>query len=382
MDLDPFSTEELTVDTTIRTRCGYAIADAIHSFKMCLEQSGSVAAGKCLHYSADLITSGAFDYWQKILWDFAFEHVGIASPRIFSFLNRRFQELEAIWAKLPAEAFYKSVENQKLVAECVLVLRSCPRKPPLKMPRVPPETHSNEWVQQSLGTGDVSLPIAVTRVYKAESDLMIVRKVAKEFVVACEQGATEKAFFWLKWLFEEESFLKKEKQRGLCLLERGPSDWPSKARAHVGFFFADLLAEIYKDLMGKGLLRMNEEFAGLLYLYRVPNKKLSQRRRLDALCLCIQILCEAPKWKVPAAPTLVADPVSLERAKGHAPHFFNEVLAYAPPKGDIAKEAKKVGGKATGAGGRRLTSKEKEKLKQEQQMTAYNDVINKMLGIS
>jgi hypothetical protein len=54
-----------------------------------------------------------------------------------------------------------------------------------------------------------------------------------------------------------------------------------------------------------------------------------------------------PRWKVPAAPTLIKDPVAMSRAIREVPKFFREVLAYDPPKHSVikafkAKEAKKV----------------------------------------
>lgn len=379
---DPFSFEQessLSLDTSARTRCGYPVADMLQNFQVTLLQSGAVAAGKCLHYTADLICSGCLDIWQKILFDFAFEHIGIASPRIFLFLNRRFAELNIIWARLPAESFYRSPDVQKKSAECVLVLRSCPRKPPLKLPRIPPATHSDEWVKQSIGPVEISMPSALARVFKQGSDMMIVRRVATEFIRACEQGSTEKCFFWLKWLFEEETFLRKETRGSLSTQERGPSDLPPKARVHIGFFFAELLTELYKEFQAKGLVRMNEEFAALLQIFKMPNKQISQRRRLDCLCICIQILCEVPKWKVAAAPTLVADPVQLERACGHAEHFFQEVLTFAAPTTDITKEAKKSA--KPGGATKRKTKKELEAEKMEKQLSEYDQIIKKMMNL-
>lgn len=380
---DPFSPQEesILLDTSVRTRCGYAVADMLQSFNVCLLQAGAVAAGKCLHYSADLICSGCFELWQKVLWEFAFDHIGIASPRIFLFLQKRFQELTNIYSKIPTEVFYKSTDCQHKIAECVLVVRACPRKPPLKMPRIPPQTHSDEWVQQSIGSSSVAMPTALAKVFKSGADMFIVRRVATEFIRAIEQGATEKCFFWLKWLLEEEAFLKKETRGSLSTLERGPPELAPKARVHISFFFEELLTELYKDFQLKGLVRMNEEFSGLLRIFRTPNKQITQRRRTDCLCLCIQILCEVPKWKVAGAPTLVADPVGLQRAVSHVDHFFQEVLVYAPPTTDISKEAKKSAKAAGGRSGGRKTAKEKEQEKANQQMADYDAMIKKILNI-
>ena len=162
MDLDPKAPE--IEDTTLRTRSGYLVVDAVRSFKVALEQSGAQSAGKSLHYTADLICSGCYELWQKLLWEYVLDHVGIASPRIFWFLKRRFQDLDTAWAKLPAEQFYKTVEYQKAIAESLLVLRSCPRRPALKMPKVAPESHNEEWVRGATSTASPSA--AVGRVYR------------------------------------------------------------------------------------------------------------------------------------------------------------------------------------------------------------------------
>ena len=172
--------------------------------------------------------------------------------------------------------------------------------------------------------------------------------------------------------------MKNETRGSLSTLERGPSEWPSKSRNHIGFFFCDLLLEIYKEYQAKGLIRMNEEFIGILDLYRKVTK-LSGKRRLDCLCLCIQLLCEVPKWKVPAAPTLVSDPVQLERASGHAEQFFREVLVYAPigSGSDIVKEAKKA--MKPSQEKKKMTTKEKNAQKLEDNFAACDAVLQKMM---
>lgn len=119
------------------------------------------------------------------------------------------------------------------MAEVLLVVRSCPRRPALKMPRVPAEAHSDDWVRASLGGAPASA--AVGRVFKSSNDLMILRRVGDEFAKACSDGATEKAFFWMKWLFEEDAKLRKDKEGSLSTMDRGPATWPNKHRSHVGF---------------------------------------------------------------------------------------------------------------------------------------------------
>jgi len=363
---------------TLRTRSGYLVADSLRSFKVALEQSGAVAAGKSLHYTADLICSGCFPLWQKLLYDYAFDHIGISSPRIFWFLKRRFTDLEAAWEKLPAEQFYRTLEYQKAIAETLLILRSCPRRPAFKMPRVPPESHNEEWVRGVTGTAPMSA--AVSKVFRGSGDLQVLRRVGDEFAKSCAEGATEKAFFWMKWLYEEDARLRKDGGGSLSTLERGPPQWTGKRqRSHVGFYIAALLGEIYKDLAQKHGLRMSEEMTAILHLFSFPDKKLTQKRRMDLLCLGIQIVCEVPRWKVPAAPALVKDPVVLERAVSHAESFFREVLAYEAPVGDIAKEAKKGVGKVAVAK-KQLTGKELKQMSTDEHLAAYNAMVDGFLG--
>lgn len=102
-----------------------------------------------------------------------------------------------------------------------------------------------------------------------------------------------------------------------------------------------------------------------------PNKLLSQKRRMDLLCLAIQVVCEVPRWKVPAAAALVKDPVQLERAVSHAESFFREVLAFDPPQGDISKEAKKsANAKLPSHKTALLTAKKKREMDLEEHLSA------------
>jgi hypothetical protein len=368
---DPQETEE---DITMRTRNGYPVADAVRSFRVALEGSGSESAAKSLHHAADLICSGCLELWQKHLYEYALDHIGIGSPRIFWFLRRRFADLDTAWAKLPAEQFYRTVEYQKAIGECVLIIRSCPRRPALKMPRVAPETHNEEWVRGAVGTAPSSA--AVGRVYRMANDLQILRRIGDEFAKSCADGATEKAIWWLKWCLEEDSRMRRDGGGSLSTLDRGPSQWNGKQRSGVGFFFAALLMEIYKELGPKTGLRMNDEFQAILQLYSYPDKRLSQRRRFELLCLAIQIVCEVPRWKVPAAPTLVSDPVALSRAVSHSENFFREILAYQPPAGNILKEAKKSGKSAVLTTGKAMSAKQLKQLSVEEHLNMYNSIVD------
>jgi hypothetical protein len=378
--MDPQDPQELVQeDPTLRTRSGYPVADAVRSFKVSLEQSGAVATGKSLHHTADLITSGCFQLWQKILWEYSLDHIGIASPRIFWFLQRRFNDLEAAWAKIPPEQFYRALDYQKTFAEIILVIRSQPRRPALKMPRIPPESHNEQWVKQA--TSQAPSSTAVGRVFRGSNDLQILRRVGDEFVRSCVEGATEKAFWWLKWCYEEESRIRRDTGGSLSNLDRGPAQWTGKQRSHVGFYLAALLSEIYKELAQKYGLRMNEEFQSILQLFSYPNKKLSAKRRIDLLCLAIQIVCEVPRWKVPAAPALVKDPVALERAMTHAESFFREVLAYDAPIGDVEREAKKGSSKSiSGPVTKPVSQKQRKQMSLEEHLNARDAMIDSWLN--
>jgi hypothetical protein len=380
--MDPQDPQDvLEEDLTLRTRSGYAVADAIRSFKVSLEQSGAVAAGKSLHYTADLITSGCFQLWQKILWEYSLDHIGISSPRIFWFLQRRFNDLEAAWAKIPPEQFYRTLEYQKTFAEIILILRSQPRRPALKMPRIPAESHNEQWVKQA--TSQAPSSSAVGRIFRGSNDLQILRRVGDEFVKSCIDGATEKAFWWLKWCYEEESRVRRDTGGSLSNLDRGPAQWPGKQRSHVCFYLAALVSEVYKELAQKYGLRMNEEFQSILQLFSYPNKKLSAKRRQELLCLAIQIVCEVPRWKVPAAPALVKDPVALERAMSHAESFFREVLTYDAPSGNVEKEAKKTASKSITSGAaavKQMSSKQRKQMSLEEHLNARDAMIDSWLN--
>jgi len=362
--------------TVVRTRSGYPVNESVRSFKLALADGGSVAARKSIHYTADLVCSGCFELWQKMLWEYCIDHIGIASPRIFHFLLNRFHDLQAGFGRIPSENFYRTTEYQIAMAECVLVLRSCPRRPALKMPKVPPESHNDDWIRTT--TVNSSPSAVVARVYNQGYDLQVVRRVGDEFVKACNDGATEKALFWMKWLFQEDAILKRESKGSLSNYQRGSSEWPSKMRSNIGFFISSLLVELYKELAEKQAIRMHEEFKAIISLFSLPKKGiLSQKRREDLLSLAIQIICEVPRWKVAAAPALVKDPVALQRATGHSESFFREVLAYDPPVGDVLKEAKKNGKTVIM---KPKTSKQLQQMNVEEHLAAYDAAIDMWLN--
>jgi len=89
---------------------------------------------------------------------------------------------------------------------------------------------------------------------------------------------------------------------------------------------------------------MTEEVQALIDIYR--DSTTSQKHKMDILAIMVQLLIITPRLKVPAAPTLVQDPATLQRILQSAPQFFEEILKYPPVKPLPAKitglKAKKV----------------------------------------
>jgi hypothetical protein len=327
----------------VRTRCGYPPAEVIQSFTKALNEAGGTATGRILHFTADLVCSGGFNSFAKALWEFALNHIGIASPRIFVYLNQRMQEIMKMLKTLPDETAYSTEEFQIRIGELVLVLRDAPTKSVVPWPKVGPETHEEGWLR-AIKTDTVTESAALRIVWKPEGDMGILRTAGNHLCKAINDGSVDKALFWVKWLIEEESIVHKlQKGASLSTIERGPATLASKARKDVTFFILHLYSEIYKELAAKGLVRMNEEFQSLLELWKDPPKGLGSKKQI--LVILTQILAEVPKWKVPAAPALIKDPVYLSRAVRMVPKFFHEVLAYDSPKrsAELAKAFKTKG---------------------------------------
>ena len=308
----------------ITTRRGYLLKDVARSFLQALSESGPVASGKVIHFTADLLASGGLALWQKLCWDYTYEHIGVASPRIFLFLSTRFKKMVEIFTKNTIESFCHISEMQQHAAEIVLILQMSPKKTKTKMPTVPPETHENEeWLRSVLRTTD---KVAVRKVWQLNVDLEPMLHAGNEMVYAITEGATERALFWVKWLLEEDGLVRKKYGSGLTTVERGPADGKPAQRASVGYYLLFVLTEVYKEFAEKGMMRMHEEFQSLINLYKSTDQKNSQRRKLDTLAIMIQLLTDVPKWKVPAAPSLVTDATSLARMTGQTEMFFKEIL--------------------------------------------------------
>jgi len=354
------------------TRSGYEVSEAFHAYQTAISETGITAIGKSLHFAADLVCSGAIDLWMKVAWDYAIFHVSLASPRVFVYLKKRFSELQSLMKKFPNEQLYKDEEFQTRIGEVIFVLNGCPRRSCIKWPAVGVETHADEWLLAVRQAPDVA---AVSRTWKHEQDMYPMRVAANEIVKACTDGATERAFFWVRWLLEEDSLVRKNNMgTGLTTMERGPAHFSSKKRTDMGFFLIAVFAEVYKELAAKQLVRMHEEFQCLLDLWRgeVP---LTQKMKREILGILVLLLAEVPRWKVPAAPPLIKDPIQLSRAVAQTHKFFSEVLVYPA----VSKAAVKIG--ARKKAGKKITDSDKKQMTLEEHLATYDSIVNSYLGI-
>ena len=313
----------------IRTRSGYKPVDCLKAFEMALSSSGVVNIGKALHFATDLVCSGGYNIFIRTLWSFAIEHIGIGSPRIFVYLKKRIGELDAMVSRIDDDTLYKTDEFQTRISELIFVIKECPLRTRTPWPKVGPETHRDGWLR-AVSTNATETQV-VRRVFRHESDLYPLHIVSCELLKACSENATEKALFWIRWLLDGDAKLRKENNgAGLSTLDRGPATLKGKQRQEVGYYILQLFVEAYKEYAAKQMIRMTEEFQVLSELYKNVDKRISARHRRDVLGLMAQILCEVPRWKVPAAPTLIKDPAALSRAIQQAPNFFKEVLINPP----------------------------------------------------
>lgn len=361
----------------IRTRSGYEVGEVIRAFQVTLSETGPLSAGRCIHYSADIICSGALHVWLRYCMEYAIDHIGSGAPRIFFFLNKRFQELTALASQHDTDSLYNNHEFQAKIGEIVLILKDCVRRTKVALPKIHPSCFDEQWLSGARSTHTNFL--SVQRTFRADSDAQCMSHVGNEIVKAIEEGATEKALFWMRWLLDMDGAMKKKQSGyGLTKLNRGPPGWADKQRTSVGFYLVILAGETYKDLAVRGKMRMDEEFASIIHLYRFPHKNiLTARRRLDLLCLLFQLLCEVPRWKVPAAATLVKDPVILRKGLTHVENFFREVLAFEMPKVDVIKEAKRAKNKVVKNA---KSDTDQKKTSIEQQLALYDVAVNNYMG--
>jgi hypothetical protein len=315
------------------TRGGYQLRDLVRAFHVNLTDPSLIASGRLIRFTADLIASRGMHLWEKILWDFSFSHIGIASPRIFHYLERQFKSLQEKAEKYSLEAFCRMPEIQKQCAEIPLVVQMAPKKPKPKIPTVPAHVHLNEdWLRSVLQTTDRD---AVLKVWQRSTDMEQMRHAGNELCYSIMEGSLERALFWVRWLLEEDALTRKTYQAGLSTAERGPAQIKGAQKTGVGYYLVAVMAEIYKNLAQKGMVRLHTEFQALLDIYRVPQQ--TQKRKMDTMVVMVQILCEVPRWKVPAAPSLVTDTGRLDRMISQADVFFREVMHNPLPPTPVPK---------------------------------------------
>ena len=324
-----------------RTRCGYPPNEVIQSLEKTLPQAGVYATGRCLHFTADLVCSGGINNLFRILWEYSLIHIGLASPRVFVYLNQRIKDIEDRLKVLPDEEFYKTELVQLRIGEMILVLRDAPTRTLVSWPKVGNETHEQGWIRGAV-VDQLTESAALRRVWNPHGDLSILRTAGANISKAINEGSTERALFWVKWLLEEDAICRKVNNSALTTIERGPATISARLRTDVSFFIIHLYSEMYKEIAAKGLIRMNEEFQMLINIWKAPPKGLGGGAKKQILVLLTQILIEVPRWKVPAAQPLIKDPVYLSNAIKQIPKFFNEVLSYEVPQksGELAKAFK------------------------------------------
>jgi hypothetical protein len=289
------------------------------------------------------------------------------------YLKKRIGELDGLISRLDEETLYKEEEFQTRVAEIIFVIRECPRRSRIAWPKVGLETHRDGWLK-AVSTNATETEV-VRRVFKSGSDLFPLHSASCELLKAISDAATEKALFWIRWILDEDHRLRKEnKGSGLSTLDRGPSSLRGKTKSEACYYLQHLFGEAYKDYAGKQMIRMSEEFQALIDLFRGSDPRISSKGRKDILALMAQILCEVPRWKVPAAPSLIKDPVTLSRTISQSGNFFKEVLI--EPKVSLGGKKAVFKGKDSV----KLREKLKKATTMEDQMEAYDAAMNAYLS--
>lgn len=339
----------------LRTRCGYIPSECIRSFETNLIETGGVALGKSIHFGIDLIVSGGLHSFFKIVWNYALNHINIASPRIFMYLKKRMNELDELVKVYPDETLYNNIDFQQKIGEIILILHDAPKFPKLSWPKVGSETHDSVWIKSVAPATDTEI---INRVWKAEGDLMILRIVGNQICKHLSDHSLEQVLFWMKWTFEEETRARKENSKSsLTTIDRGSK------RPEVSSYFLALFIEFYKELAKKQLIRMNEEFQYIIEIFRSNDNRFTTTFKKNLLGLCARILCEVPRWKVPAAPALIKDGPKLSRSVQQIPKFFTEVLQYPSVSSNNLQKLLKNKGKV---------DKSKKKLSMEEQFEAFD----------
>jgi hypothetical protein len=343
----------------LRTRCGYIPSECIQTFEKNLMDSGGVALGKSIHFGIDLIVSGGLHSFFKIIWNYALNHINIASPRVFMYLKKRMTEIDDLVKTYPDETLYNSIEFQQKVGEIILVLHEAPKFPKLTWPKVGSETHDQVWIKSIATATDTEI---VNRVWKGDGDLVVLRIVGNQICKYLSDYSLEQVLFWMKWTFEEESKVRKENSKAsLTTVDRG-----SLKRGEVSFYFIALFTEFYKELARKQQIRMHEEFQHIIEIFKSTSNRFTSTFKKNLLGLCARILCEVPRWKIPAAPPLIKDAPSLSRSVAQMPKFFTEVLQYPSVTSVNLDKLLKNKGKV---------EKTKKKLSMEEQFEAFDKAM-------
>jgi hypothetical protein len=350
-------------DRETLSRSGYTLPDLVSAVDRNMKEIGPVATGKLMHAVADLVCSGGYNIFSRICFEHSFENIGIASPRIFLYLRRRFRELDDLYERLETETFYNNIDVQRKISEISLIIQTQPRRPKLKLPTTDTKVHgSREWLKAQLRAPDSA---AVKKVWQSSHDQPELLNAANEMLFAAQEGALSRALFWLKWMLDEDAMLRKELKgtAGLTTMDRGGG--ATKKGSAVSQYIAAVLAEAYKDLAGKGFIRMHEEFQGLLDTFRSSDTRITGRRRTDCLVIMLQIITEVPRLKVPGAPELIKDKIAMERSVGQCGIFFREVLSQPP----LSKQLPKTIGK-------KKTTKPKKGQSFQDQDKLYDDILD------
>jgi hypothetical protein len=325
-DEDDEATEEPGEEEVIPTRYGYNVVDFLSNYQQVFLQHGALGWGRILHLTADMICSEGYTKWRQFSYTYALEHIGLASPRIFVYLEKRHDEIALQIDKFPTEVLYGRPEFQRIVGEVAIILNTQPRKTRLALPKVPQNILGTFWINTQRKSPETAV---VRRIWKHDTDSPERAIGANHMLAACTEMATEKALFWMRWSLDEDKRKLREKEN-LDMNKRGG-----------GMFLARCVIEAYKDLAAQQRIRMHEEFQMLSRMYMRDGNYFSARQRTDVLVLMIQIICEVPRWKVPAAIPLAKDETALKTVIAQAPIFFKEVLAKPAVEEKIWKYAKK-----------------------------------------
>lgn len=330
------------------SRKGYSLKDLVCSFLNNMNEHNTSGAGKLMHYTADMLCSGGILLWQRLCWDFAFENIGIANPMIFPFLQNSFRKLNTYYSKYPLDTFCRIQEIQKQNMETVLILQMCQRKPKIKMPSIPLNTHDNpSWLQSNTHMSVVQVPHrAVRKIWHSSYDTQQALYGGNELAYACLEGSVERALFWMKWMTEEDTIHRKKYGTGLTTMERGPESMARKQRGSIGLYICFILSELYKDFVERALIRMNEEFHSLFNIYSGTDSCITARRKTTCLVIMIQILTEVPKWKEASSPPLIKDKLEISMLTAQSEIFFREILSLPIPRKALPASAGNISRKA------------------------------------